>query len=56
MGDLNSQVNRAVWFDVPVVDLERAAAFYRAVLANSGVTDISALALNTATLGHNLDG
>ena len=33
MGELNSKVNRAVWFDIPVADLERAVAFYRAVLA-----------------------
>src|SRR4051794_36111325 len=33
MGDLNSKVNRAVWFDIPVSDLDRAAKFYRAVLA-----------------------
>jgi uncharacterized protein len=33
MSDFNSQHNRAVWFDIPVVDLERAASFYRAVLA-----------------------
>ena len=33
MSDMNSQHNRAVWFDIPVVDLDRAAAFYRAVLA-----------------------
>lgn len=32
MSDLNSKHNRAVWFDIPVADLERAAAFYRAVL------------------------
>jgi predicted enzyme related to lactoylglutathione lyase len=32
MSDLNSAQNRAVWFDIPVVDLDRAAAFYRAVL------------------------
>jgi predicted enzyme related to lactoylglutathione lyase len=32
MGDLNSQVNRAVWFDIPVADLDRAATFYRAVV------------------------
>src|SRR5512144_483690 len=25
-------MNRAVWFDIPVSDLERAAEFYRAVL------------------------
>jgi predicted enzyme related to lactoylglutathione lyase len=33
MGNLNSQVNRVVWFDIPVADLDRAAKFYRAVLA-----------------------
>jgi predicted enzyme related to lactoylglutathione lyase len=32
MSDLNTLHNRAVWFDIPVVDLDRAAAFYRAVL------------------------
>ena len=32
MGDLNYQHNRAVWFDVPVADLDRAQAFYAAVL------------------------
>ncbi len=32
MGDLNSQINRAVWFDIPVADLDRARAFYAAVL------------------------
>ena len=37
MGDLNSQVNRAVWFDIPCTDLDRAAEFYRAVLG-CGVT------------------
>jgi len=33
MSDMNSTQNRAVWFDIPVKDLDRAAAFYRAVLA-----------------------
>src|SRR5437016_5157066 len=33
MSDFNSTYNRAVWFDIPVKDLERAAAFYGAVLA-----------------------
>jgi predicted enzyme related to lactoylglutathione lyase len=33
MTTFNSMHNRAVWFDVPVADLDRAAAFYRAVLA-----------------------
>jgi predicted enzyme related to lactoylglutathione lyase len=32
MGDFNSANNRAVWFDIPVADLDRAAQFYRAVL------------------------
>jgi predicted enzyme related to lactoylglutathione lyase len=32
MSDFNSQYNRAVWFDIPVADLDREAAFYRAVL------------------------
>lgn len=33
MSDDHTRNNRAVWFDVPVADLDRAAAFYRAVLA-----------------------
>jgi predicted enzyme related to lactoylglutathione lyase len=33
MSDLNSRQNRLVWFDIPVANLERASAFYRAVLA-----------------------
>lgn len=32
MSDLNTEHNRLVWFDIPVADVERAAAFYRAVL------------------------
>ena len=32
MSDLNAAQNRVVWFDIPVADLERAAAFYRGVL------------------------
>jgi uncharacterized protein len=32
MGDFNSTHNRAVWFDIPVIDLDRARAFYAAVL------------------------
>lgn len=32
MTDFNSQHNRAVWFDIPVADLDRAAVFYAAVL------------------------
>ena len=33
MTDYNVLHNRAVWFDIPAKDLERAAAFYAAVLA-----------------------
>ena len=32
MSDLNSRNNRVVWFDIPVADLDRAQAFYAAVL------------------------
>jgi predicted enzyme related to lactoylglutathione lyase len=32
MSDFNSEKNRAVWFDIPVADLERARRFYAAVL------------------------
>lgn len=33
MADLNIKHNRVVWIDIPVADLERAAAFYSKVLA-----------------------
>ncbi len=33
MGDMNSEKNRAVWFDIPVADLDRATRFYAEVLA-----------------------
>ncbi|MHC4380919.1 MAG: VOC family protein [Planctomycetota bacterium] len=32
IGDENLDTHRAVWFDIPVADLERSVAFYRAVL------------------------
>jgi uncharacterized protein len=32
MSDLNEKHNRAVWFDIPVSDLKRAARFYSAVM------------------------
>ncbi|MGY8769255.1 MAG: VOC family protein [Pirellulales bacterium] len=35
MNDFNSAKNRVVWVDIPVVDLERAATFYRKVLENN---------------------
>lgn len=33
MSDFNSTHNRAVWVDIPVVDLDRAREFYSSVLA-----------------------
>ena len=33
MSNFNRDNNRAVWFDIPVVDLERATSFYAEVLA-----------------------
>ncbi len=33
MTELNTLHNRAVWFDIPVVELDRARDFYAAVLA-----------------------
>ena len=32
MTDFNSQNNRAVWFDIPIVDLDRSITFYSEVL------------------------
>ena len=32
MTDFNAAKNRVVWVDIPVADLDRASAFYRAVL------------------------
>jgi predicted enzyme related to lactoylglutathione lyase len=33
VSDPNQAINRIVWADIPVADLDRAAAFYAAVLA-----------------------
>jgi predicted enzyme related to lactoylglutathione lyase len=33
MSEFNSAHNRVVWCDIPVADLDRASAFYRAVLS-----------------------
>ena len=33
MADMNSEKNRAVWFDIPVKDLVRATKFYAQMLA-----------------------
>ena len=32
MSDLNQEHNRAVWFDIPVADIDRSIAFFSAVL------------------------
>ena len=32
MSDFNTENNRAVWFDIPVAELDRACDFYAAVL------------------------
>ena len=34
MTDFNAEKNVAVWFDLPVADLDRAVEFYSGVLAN----------------------
>jgi uncharacterized protein len=33
MSDFNQKNNRAVWFDIPVANLDRACTFYKGVLA-----------------------
>jgi uncharacterized protein len=51
MSDLNALHNRAVWFDIPVANLQRAAAFYRAVLALE-VHDVNAQGMAFCVLDH----
>ena len=51
MSDLNSRVNRAVWFDIPVADLARAARFYRAVM-KIGVEEVAAGPYRFCVLEH----
>lgn len=51
MSDLNTLHNRAVWFDIPVADLDRAAAFYRAVLG-AGVTLDEAQGVRFGVIDH----
>jgi predicted enzyme related to lactoylglutathione lyase len=51
MSDLNAAQNRLVWFDIPVADLERAAAFYRGVLG-VGVHVETSAAYSFAVLEH----
>ena len=47
MSDLNTTHNRLVWFDIPVADIERAAAFYRAVLC----VDVQVVPMGNGQLG-----
>lgn len=51
MSELNSKHNRAVWFDIPVVDLKRASAFYAAVLS-IGVDEAAFDGFSFAVLEH----
>ena len=51
MSDFNQVHNRAVWFDIPVSDLDRAIAFYRAVLA-IGVDKVEVEGSSFAVLEH----
>jgi predicted enzyme related to lactoylglutathione lyase len=51
VSDLNSKKNRAVWFDIPVADLDRAAKFYRSVL-NVGVTKESYGEMSFCVIDH----
>jgi predicted enzyme related to lactoylglutathione lyase len=51
MSDFNSEHNRAVWFDIPVADLDRSIAFYRAVLA-VGVEKQAVGDMELAVLAH----
>jgi predicted enzyme related to lactoylglutathione lyase len=51
MSDLNALHNRAVWFDIPVSDLGRAAEFYRAVL-DVKVEDVDAGGYKFCVIEH----
>jgi len=51
MSDFNALHNRAVWFDIPVSDLGRAAEFYRAVL-DVKVEDVEAGGYNFCVIEH----
>ena len=51
MSDLNALHNRAVWFDIPVSDLGRAAEFYRAVL-DVKVDDVDAGGYEFCVIEH----
>ena len=51
MSELNSKHNRAVWFDIPVADLQRANDFYAAVLA-CGVEVFDAGGMQASFIEH----
>ncbi len=51
MSDFNALHNRAVWFDIPVSDLGRAAEFYRAVL-DVKVDDVDAGGYQFCVIEH----
>jgi uncharacterized protein len=51
MSEFNAAHNRIVWCDLPVADLERACAFYRAVLAIQ-VDAMDAQGMKFALLEH----
>ncbi|TKB47358.1 VOC family protein [Ferrimonas sediminicola] len=53
MSDFNTIYNRAVWFDIPVANLDRAAAFYSKVLG-IGVTLDEVEGRRFAVLEHEL--
>lgn len=54
MGEMNSKINRAVWLDIPVADLDRACKFYAAVLG-VGVEQFS-FGEGTGGVLHHEDG
>ncbi|USD36055.1 MULTISPECIES: VOC family protein [Ferrimonas] len=51
MSEFNNTYNRAVWFDIPVADLDRAAAFYSRVM-NVGVSFEEQDGFRFAVLAH----
>lgn len=55
MSDFNAKNNRAVWFDIPVVDLDRSMKFYAEVLkieVNKEEFDGGAIAVLEHTEGN----
>ena len=51
MSDFNSKNNRAVWFDIPVAELDRANAFYAAVL-DCGVDAVNVEGMEFSVIEH----